>query len=160
MRRFLFGLVALATLSGHALLAHAEEVATVAVSDRVTLSGRVDPASIDTGTFVIDLRAADEEHVATDVQAMADVGVERVSLPLGREAPARSAVIQFRALLERTEQPVLVLCSSGNRAGLLWAAHLIERGASVAEARQAVAAVVTRDPIREAIAAYAKGDSK
>lgn len=108
------------------------------------------------GAFVIDLRTSMEEGVSSEAQALEKAGVTYSHLPIGR-SPLSSATVQtFQHLLSNhPDQPILVHCSSGNRAGVLWAATLIEQGQTVEDAMKAVDVVVTRDSTRQAIRDYA-----
>ena len=132
---------------------------TLRVDDRVTLAGELEPAAVETldalGALVVDLRAADEDGVAESRARFAGTAVRLVPLALDREAPNRAVVRQFAELLDSAVKPVVVHCRSGNRAGLLWAIHLLEQGVPPEDALSAVDGIVTSDAIRESIANYA-----
>ncbi|MFV2089721.1 MAG: beta-lactamase hydrolase domain-containing protein [Pseudomonadales bacterium] len=128
------------------------------VSDRVTLAGLLDAQALpqlrDEGVVVVDLRTA-EEGVAEEATQMKQAGITYYNLPVGRDGLSADVREKFSALLEEhSGRPVLVHCRSGNRAGLLWATHLIDEGKTAEEALSVVDGIVTSHGIRGAIKNY------
>jgi uncharacterized protein (TIGR01244 family) len=143
--------------------AHAEQTPLSdtldAVSDNVTLAGALsaDAASQlhGTATVVIDLRTA-AEGTTEESHALWRAGVTYINLPTTGAVPNPADVELFDAIVAANAgRPILVHCASGNRAGLMWAAHLLDGGASLAQAEEVVKTVVTKAPIGAAIAGYA-----
>ncbi len=139
--------------------------AELRVSDHVLLTGSLRVSVLaplaDTNAVVLDLRGSDEEGVAASVRAIEAARIERISMPLGRVMPDPSEVARFTSVLDATTasgQPLIVQCSSGNRAGMLWAAYLIDTGTTPEAALQAVDPIVTKEPAREAILGYGGGE--
>jgi len=131
------------------------------VTDNVTLAGKLAPDAAaqlrGTDTVVIDLRTP-AEGTADESHAMWRNGVTYINLPTTGQTPARSEVELFDAIVAvNSGRPILVHCASGNRAGMIWAAHLLDTGASLASAKHAVAKVATKAPIQAAIDGYAAG---
>jgi uncharacterized protein (TIGR01244 family) len=131
----------------------------VAVSDNVMLAGALSPDAATqlhgTATVVIDLRTA-AEGTAEESHALWRAGVTYINLPTTGAVPNPADVELFDSIIAANAgRPILVHCASGNRAGLLWAAHLLDTGASLPQARQAVAQVVTKAPVEAAIDGYA-----
>ena len=129
------------------------------VGERVTLAGALKTDAVDTlrheDAVVVDLRHADE-GTSTERNRLADAGVTYYHLPMGGAAPEPATVATLAALLnDHPEQPLVIHCASGNRAGLLWASYLIDTGTSVEDALQAVAPIAVRASIRESIREYA-----
>ncbi|GAB4194399.1 MAG: hypothetical protein Tsb002_25920 [Wenzhouxiangellaceae bacterium] len=82
-----------------------------------------------------------QEGTAAYAAAAEELGLAFHHLPMGREQPDKEQVSALSAILEKhQDQPVLLYCASGNRAGTMWALHLLESGAS---ADQAIAAGLT-----------------
>jgi uncharacterized protein (TIGR01244 family) len=75
---------------------------------------------------------------------------------MGRAPLSSTEIANFEALLaEHPDQPILIHCASGNRAGLLWAVHMINQGTDVEEAIQHVSGLANREPVHQAIRDYA-----
>ena len=111
-------------------------------------------------TVVVDLRTVVEGTAAETVQ-MKQAGISYYNLPVGRDGLSADTRDAFRKLLEaHPDQPVVVHCRSGNRAGLLWATHLMDEGATADEALTSVNEIVTSDRIRTAIRAYHPEDAE
>ena len=103
----------------------------------------------------VELRQNDEEFVYLDHQALSAHRVRIVRMPMGRQAPKPEQVASLNEILEENRDRLIVLhCSSGNRAGLLWASLLRQRGWSFEDALGAVSPLVTREPIVEAVRQY------
>ncbi len=83
---------------------------------------------------VIDLRQA-PEGVERERGKVEQEGLTYVNLPVsGSTALSDETLIQFNKLIEKVEKPVLIHCASGNRAGAVWANHLLSKGATLEEA--------------------------
>jgi uncharacterized protein (TIGR01244 family) len=131
------------------------------VADNVTVAGLLDADAATrlrgTETVVIDLRLPDE-GTAAESHAMWRAGVVYINLPTTGAAPTRDDVELFDAIVgANAGRPILVHCASGNRAGMVWAAHLLDGGTSLADAKKAVRGVVTKASIDAAIDGYAAG---
>ena len=107
-------------------------------------------------TAVVNLRFPSE----TQYQEGPDIragGMSYVSYPIRGGMPDRKTVASFSSIMREYEgQSVLVHCGSGNRAGIIWAAHLLDQGLSVDAALEQVSAVATRISSVKAIRAYAQ----
>jgi protein tyrosine phosphatase (PTP) superfamily phosphohydrolase (DUF442 family) len=130
------------------------------VSDRVTLAGLLNEAAIDDlsaqGALVIDLRTA-EEGIDVEQQKLSDAKVTYAHLPMGRKPLPVATVAALNVLLtDHSDQDVVIHCASGNRAGLLWAAHLLDAGTPLEDALATVADIATKTSTTDAIRAYAK----
>lgn len=128
------------------------------VSKNVTLAGPITEFAQselrDSDTLVIDLRLADEEGTLEEGARLSEAGIRYLHFPMGREV-TRDQVERFAtALSENSDRPLLLHCSSGNRAGLLWAAHLIEQGGDAEQAIRLVSPIANRVPIQQAIRDY------
>ncbi len=133
---------------------------TQPVSNNVVLAGVLNSDSeallIRDNALVVDLRTVAEEGVTLQAQQLKSAGVDYAHLPVGRSPLPYETVQSFQQLQdEHVGQPIVVHCASGNRAGILWAASLIEQGQSVEQAMRAVDKIVTKDSARQAIRAYA-----
>lgn len=107
----------------------------------VELGGPPDPQELDalhdSGLrLIVDLRTPGE-GVTGEAVAAANAGIRYVNLPVGREPAAASVQARLASLLEETDGDVLLHCASGNRAGEVWARHLLAQGASLEEALEA-----------------------
>ena len=128
------------------------------VSDRVTLAGQLNPQIIDAlkqnKTRVIDLRTIDED-IALDQKKMHEAQIDYIHLPVGDLAiPQATSTTLTTLLTETPDAPVVIHCNSGNRAGLLWAIHLIEQGTTTEQALAVVAPITTKAPVVDAIKRY------
>lgn len=75
---------------------------------------------------IINLRTAPEmeELPYNEAEAAEELGVEYVHVPVTGEGATPEAVVQVRAIIEKSkadERPVLIHCGSGNRVGYVWA---------------------------------------
>ncbi|NNF79047.1 MAG: hypothetical protein HKN05_13545 [Rhizobiales bacterium] len=103
---------------------------------------------------VIDLRHP-KEGIEAEAELMRSLEVPYFNLPIGPGSFNRTTVNQLDALLtEHAARPIVIHCASGNRAGLLWAALLKERGTSSSAATAAVSGIVTMPQINQAIENY------
>ena len=129
------------------------------VSERVTLAGELQAGAAEqlasTGTLVVDLRSADQ-GASAEARELALASVDYINLPQSAAAPTRADVMFLEELLAaRGDQRVVIHCSSGNRAGLVWGALMLEQGAELANVLDAVGPIATKAPIRESIGEYA-----
>jgi|AntRauTorcE11898_2_1112593.scaffolds.fasta_scaffold45091_2 uncharacterized protein (TIGR01244 family) len=104
----------------------------------VQLGGPPDPDRLpelrDSGVrLIVDLRTPGE-GIAGEAVAAANAGIRYVNLPVGKEPASDQIQARLASLLEETDGDVLLHCASGNRAGEVWARHLLSRGASLEEA--------------------------
>lgn len=78
---------------------------------------------------IIDLRTqaegTDDEKLAVETAAM-----RYINIPVTGEGIDNRQLAAFSNAIENTEMPALVHCASGNRAGAMWAAYRISKGAS------------------------------
>ncbi|MDZ7825654.1 MAG: sulfur transferase domain-containing protein [Gammaproteobacteria bacterium] len=86
--------------------------------------------------LIVDLRTPGE-GVAGEAVAAANAGIRYVNLPVGHEPASANVQARLESLLEETDGDVLLHCASGNRAGEVWARHLLAQGASLEKALQA-----------------------
>ena len=86
--------------------------------------------------LIVDLRTPGE-GVAGEAVAAARAGIRYVNLPVGHEPASANVQARLASLLEETGGDVLLHCASGNRAGEVWARHLLAQGASLEEALEA-----------------------
>ena len=131
----------------------------LAVSERVTLAGALNPDAAKslarTGTLVVDLRGVDEEGRERAARAMIAAGVRYQNIPVaGASVSAQQVELLETALRHNPNRQVVVHCASGNRAALLWAAHLITQGTDAASALASVQPIINNDAITTAIANY------
>lgn len=154
---FWIALVPVLSACAHQSLLNASE-STLEVAPNITLAGSLTeqaPKLIKrSNAVVIDLRHPDE-GIDLESAQMQSLNVPYYNLPVRPNTFDQTTVNQFAELLdEHSGRPIIVHCQSGNRAGLLWAALLKERGMSSANASSAVAAIVTKPVIHQAIQQY------
>ncbi len=131
------------------------------VDDGVVLAGTLDLAALRAsheGTIrVIDLRT-EPEGTPVEAAAAADLGMVYTNIPVAGASIDPVQVGQLRDALSpsASEDLVIVHCASGNRAGMLWGAMLLEEGVPLTEVEEKVAGVVTKAPITGALEAYSK----
>ena len=135
------------------------------VSEWVTLAGRIDHRSAEDlrreDTLVIDLRMDEEDGLKDEQDRLANAGVQYVHLPTGRSVPSVAQVRRLEKVLnDNPNRPILLHCSSGNRAGMLWATHLIEQGMDPESALKRVQPIANRAPIQQAILGYRAGEKE
>lgn len=102
--------------------------------DGLTAAGQPDEASLkvfaDSGyQAVIDLRTAGESRGLDEPTVVEDLGMDYVSLPIGRDDINFDSAKSLDALIGRYEGPVLVHCGSSNRVGALLALRASMSGA-------------------------------
>ena len=130
----------------------------LAVAPKVMLAGELQQDAIDKlrglDAVLIDLRLESEETRQEANNARA-AGIRYEHLPVGKGVVTGQVTRLEDMLLLHKSRNVIVHCSSGNRAGMIWAAHLMEQGASVADALSAVETIVTKPKAKQAIEVYA-----
>lgn len=85
---------------------------------------------------VIDLRRAQEGTEAARAAAEA-AGLNYLNLPLGRDKPDAETLARFNEWVAAHQgESTLMHCASGNRAGTLWAMHLLSQQVPVEQAIQ------------------------
>ena len=84
-------------------------------------------------------------------------GIKYVRFPVAGGVPNRETVVKFSSIVDQfADQEVMVHCASGNRVGILWAAHLLDQGMALDSALEQVKDVTTRQASVEAIREYAR----
>lgn len=131
---------------------------TLEVAPKITLAGALTeqaPKLIKrSNAVVIDLRHPDE-GIDLESEQMRSLSVPYYNLPIRPNTFDRTTVNQFAELLDaHSGRSIIVHCQSGNRAGLLWAALLKERGMSAANASSAVSDIVTKPAVHQLIQQY------
>ncbi len=131
---------------------------TLAVTPTVALSGSLRARAPELlerqNAVVIDLRRADE-GAELEAQQMQSSGVTYFNLPISSDSLDTATVDRLDTLLSaHSQHPIILHCRSGNRAGLMWAALLKNRGESSAAAISAVSEIVNSPKIRQAIREY------
>lgn len=130
----------------------------LAVADRVVLAGvpdldklqRLPPAT----TVVVDLRTA-AEGIAEEAQLLQEEGYEYHNIPVAGATIEPAQLEALRAIAaanaDQPAQTLIVHCRSGNRAAMLWGAHLLEEGQSLEQAMQTVGPALTGADTRRAL---------
>lgn len=154
---FWLTLLPLLTACAHQSLLDASD-STLEVAPKITLAGSLNEQASQlikrSNAVVIDLRHPDE-GIDLESEQMRSLNVPYYNLPISPSTLDRTTVNQFAALLdEYSGRPIVVHCQSGNRAGLLWAALLKERGMSAVDASSAVYDIVTKPAVHQAIQQY------
>ncbi len=107
--------------------------------DGITSAGQPDEAALqvfaDNGyVAVIDLRTAGEDRGMDEAAAVEGLGMEYVSLPIGRDGISYENAKALDKLIASYDEPVLVHCGSANRVGALLALRASMKGADDEEA--------------------------
>jgi len=94
--------------------------------DGMTSAGQPDEAAFgifaEQGyTTVIDLRTAGEDRGLDEAKVVEGLGMEYISLPIGRDDITFDSARSLDQLIAETDGPVLVHCGSANRVGALLA---------------------------------------
>ena len=74
---------------------------------------------------IVDLRTAAEPRGFDEVEAARQNGLAYVNVPVDPAALDSGAIDHFLAAMRKAQRPVLIHCSTGNRAGALWYAWLV-----------------------------------
>lgn len=154
---FWIALAPLLTACVHQSLSSASDN-TLKVASNTTLAGSLTeqaPKLIKrSNAVVIDLRHP-AEGIDAESEQMRSLSVPYYNLPVSPNTFDQTTVDQLDELLDKySGRQIIVHCQSGNRAGLLWAALLKERGMSSADASTAVSGIVTKPGIHQAIEQY------
>ncbi len=115
-----------AVSSLHVDLEAVAEAGAVKPVDGITSAGQPNEAQFKVFaangyTTVIDIRTAGEDRGLDEPALVEALGMEYVTLPIGRDDITIEKARQLDALLQGREGPVLVHCGSGNRVGALLA---------------------------------------
>lgn len=107
-------------------LAAIGEIGKVEPVDGISAAGQPDEAQLkvfaDSGyAAIIDLRTDDEDRGFDEPAVVAGLGMEYVSLPIGRDDITFEKARELDALMSAFGAPVLVHCKSSNRVGALLA---------------------------------------
>lgn len=86
-----------------------------------------------------------------------NAGIKYVSFPVGGGVPSPDTVQRFSSIVDSfADQKLVVHCASGNRVGIIWAAHLLDQGMPLDSALDQVKTVTTRKTSVAAIREYAR----
>lgn len=110
------------------------ETGAVRPVDGMTSAGQPDEAAFkvfaDNGyAAVIDLRTEGESRGLDERAVVGGLGMDYVSLPIGRDGISFENARQLDKLIKRYDEPVLVHCASANRVGALLALRASLEGA-------------------------------
>jgi uncharacterized protein (TIGR01244 family) len=102
--------------------------------DGITSAGQPDQAALkvfaEQGyTTVIDLRTEGEDRGIDEARVIDELGMEYVSLPIGRESISFESARTLDELIQNAKGPVLIHCGSANRVGALLALRKSLNGA-------------------------------
>ncbi|MDJ0709915.1 MAG: sulfur transferase domain-containing protein [Woeseiaceae bacterium] len=90
---------------------------------------------------VIDLRTAGEDRGLDEAAVVDDLGMDYVTLPIGRDDITFEKAAELKRLLDQYDEPVLLHCGSASRVGALLAlqqyAESGDREAALAAGRKA-----------------------
>ena len=144
----------------------------IQVTAQVTLAGVMHPQQLSDafsrGALVVDLRTPleIEQAVSETISATRDTpdgpppGLDYINLPMDERGVTPALMTAFQQIrIAAGERPIIVHCASGNRAGVLWAAHLMESGVTRDAALATVRPIVTKEPAVQAILDYTPGRS-
>lgn len=76
---------------------------------------------------VIDLRT-EQEGTESEKLAVKKNDMEYFNIPITREGIDESQLAAFKEILTQAEFPILLHCSSGNRAGAMWTVYRLSEG--------------------------------
>ena len=107
-------------------LATVVSIGVVVPVDGLTSAGQPDEVALgifaEQGyTTVIDLRTEGEDRGMDEAKVVEGLGMEYISLPIGRDDITFDSARSLDQLIEETDGPVLVHCASANRVGALLA---------------------------------------
>ena len=105
---------------------------------------------------IIDLRT-EAEGTPEEAAAAGALGLSYANIPVAGALIEPGQVAELRGLLDAAQPGDLVVvhCGTGNRAGMLWGAAELERGVPLETVLEDVSGVVTKEPISDALEAYA-----
>jgi len=133
----------LATLLAAAAVAavgHAQSTLVAGPLPGISTSGQPDESALtkladDGFVAIIDLRTPNENRGLDERQTVVDLGMTYISLPVdGPDEITYETAAALDAILGETGRPVLIHCSTGNRAGALLALRQRLNGADAEEA--------------------------
>jgi len=119
------GLALIVVITGIPALGHAQLLNEAEPLTGITTSGQPDEAALvelaEKGfTMVIDLRAENEDRGFEESDAVEELGMSYITLPVsGTDAINYENAAALDAFLGMAEGPVLIHCGSGNRVGAL-----------------------------------------
>lgn len=131
------------------------------VEEGVVLAGSLDLTALRAAhpgaVRVVDLRT-EPEGTPEEAASAAELGISYTNIPVAGARIDPAQVAELRAVLAGKDSGELLVvhCGTGNRAGMLWGAMLLEDGMPLADVEAEVAGVVTKTPINDALEAYAK----
>jgi len=131
------------------------------VSPDVTLSGAIDPDAlreqIPGKVMVIDLRTPAEKGVKEEGDAVRALGMGYRNLPVSGPVidPANVAYLETMLKTSPPGEHLVIHCASGNRAGMMWGAVMLDSGEGVDEVIEEVSPIVTHEPLQDALRSYA-----
>jgi uncharacterized protein (TIGR01244 family) len=113
-------------------LAAVSETGKVVPVDGISAAGQPDEAQFkvfaDNGyVAVIDLRTEGEDRGLDEPVVVEGLGMEYVSLPIGRDDITIEKARELDALMSAYDAPVLVHCASSNRVGALFALQQFDK---------------------------------
>lgn len=133
-------LVVLLALGAAAAIGHAEPPDAAQPLPGIATSGQPDESALtefaeDGYTAVIDLRTPEEDRGLNERETVENLGMSYISLPVdGPGGITYENAAALDAILRETGRPVLIHCSTGNRAGALLALRERLTGAAAEEA--------------------------
>lgn len=135
-------LATLIAATAFATAGHTEPPNAAEALPGITTSGQPDRSALtelakDGYVAVIDLRTPQEDRGLNEREAVEELGMTYISLPIdGPEGISYENASTLDAILRETGQPVLIHCSTGNRAGALLSLRQRLLGAGAGEALQ------------------------
>jgi len=135
------------------------------VSPQITLAGAIDPQQLreqlSGKVVVINLRTPAEEGVEAEAQAVAELGMEYHNIPVSGPVIDPAQVASLEALLDAAaaDEHIVIHCGTGNRAGMLYGATLIDSGTDVEAVLEEVGPIITHAPLKDALRGYADTDT-
>jgi len=99
---------------------------------------------------IIDLRT-EQEGTNTERLAIKKVDMEYFNIPVTREGIDESQLATFKEVLAQSTAPILLHCSTGNRAGAMWTVYRLSEGISPDQAFKEGRAAGMNDAMTEII---------
>jgi uncharacterized protein (TIGR01244 family) len=127
-------------MAAAAMIGHAQLMNRAEPLPGITTSGQPDETALaeladDGFVAVIDLRTPDEDRGLEEQSIVEALGMEYISLPIdGQGGVNYENAFALNAILGEAQGPVLIHCSTGNRAGALLSLRQRLNGAGVDEA--------------------------
>jgi uncharacterized protein (TIGR01244 family) len=130
--------------------------AVLNISENFIIAGALNHSVVTTlsrDTILIDLRTA-PEGTAEERVFVEGQGLQYENFPIGKDGLGQSQLDGFaKVISDNPDSPVVLYCRSGNRASLLYAAHLVETGQDV-DAAWEVVKPLARPEIEKALRAF------